>query len=140
MTIEKAYAYDVQALNQIEQEVFANEPFALSQASFYYHVKKGLLYKAVLDGVIVGYILWLRRTASYRLYSLAIKPEYRGQNIASELISESLKTLDKKVFTLEVRKSNSKAIALYEKFGFQIKKELNSYYDNEDGWSMKLER
>ncbi|RXJ67739.1 GNAT family N-acetyltransferase [Halarcobacter ebronensis] len=140
MKIEKATKSDVKTLFEIEKNVFLGDSMALDLSSFYYHVKKNNLYKVVIENKIAGYILWLNRKHFYRLYSLAILDEFRGLGIASKLLEFSLEKLKDKNMQLEVRKSNFKAIKLYEKFGYKVAKELRDYYEDEDGLLMKLER
>lgn len=139
MKIEKVCAQDVQRLFDIEQAVFNNDAFALSKASLYYHVKHSVFFKVLVDKKTVGYILWLKRKAYYRLYSLAVLEEYQGQKIATHLLQYSLKKSTVNSFSLEVKQSNKSAIALYEKFGFKKRKILKEYYPNEDGILMELE-
>lgn len=140
MIIKKADKSDAKTLFKIEQEVFKNDSMALSLKSFYYHLEKNIIYKIEVKKDIAGYILWLERKNFYRLYSLAILDKYRGLGLASKLLEFSLEELKDKSMSLEVRKSNLKAITLYEKFGFEKKKELNDYYEDEDGVLMRLER
>ncbi|WP_419770256.1 MAG: GNAT family N-acetyltransferase [Candidatus Marinarcus sp.] len=137
--IRQATNSDVATLFHIENEVFAQESFAIKKASFYYHVKKSLLYVYEVDEQIVGYILWLKREHFFRLYSLAILKAFRNRDIATELLAYSLKNLPKKPLSLEVKKSNERAIKLYEKFDFKVVKVLKGYYENEDGLKMKRE-
>ena len=50
--------------------------------------------------------------------NFAVLPEYRRRGIAEALIAAQMKN-DMRFITLEVRKSNAAAIALYEKSGFE---------------------
>jgi ribosomal-protein-alanine N-acetyltransferase len=134
MKIQKATKKDLRALFALESLVFLNEPFALSKASFSYHIKQNILFTLWEDDVLAGYILWLRRKNYYRLYSLAIHPDFQGKSFASKLLEYSFETLnDKEKFELEVRVSNTKAIKLYEKHSFTCKKILKEFYPYEDG-------
>ena len=55
------------------------------------------------------------------LHHFAILPEYQGQGLSHMLLQESLKFVRKKgcQVKLEVHKSNTKAIELYKKYGFE---------------------
>lgn len=139
MRIVKASRCDAKRLFEIESSVFKGDCFALSLASFYYHLKNSIVYKVKI-GETVGYILWLERKNFFRLYSLAILDKYQGLGLATTLIEYSLKNLEKKSLQLEVRSSNKKAINLYKKFGFEEIKILKNYYESEDGVLMRLER
>ncbi|PLY06990.1 MAG: N-acetyltransferase [Arcobacter sp.] len=140
MKIEKANINDVKELLFIEKELFSNDSFALSRASFGYHIKNNTLYKLEIDNKIVAYLLWLKRKNYYRLYSLAILKKFQGRGLAKSLLEFSLSNLEKDCFELEVRVSNIVAIKLYEKFGFKKVKILEKYYDEEDGLKMRLKR
>jgi [ribosomal protein S18]-alanine N-acetyltransferase len=136
--IEQAKLEDLISLYNIEKEVFANDPFALSKKAIKYHILKNRLYKIVFNGNIAGYILWLERKKYFRLYSLAISNDFQNKGLAKKLLEFSFEELkDKnKDFSLEVKKTNESAIKLYKKFGFEVNKELKDYYENEDGYLM----
>ncbi len=67
-----------------------------------------------------------------------VEEEYRRKNIASCLLDYMISELKSsiKLITLEVRKSNTKAIQLYEKFGFSIYHTRKDYYGTEDAYLM----
>ncbi|XPV67680.1 MAG: GNAT family N-acetyltransferase [Halarcobacter sp.] len=140
MKITKAVKSDAKELFDLENKVFKNDCMAIGLSGFYYHINTNFIYKVVIDEKIVAYILWLERKDFFRLYSLAVLVQYRALGIASKLLEYSLENLESKNMQLEVRKSNKKAIKLYEKFGFKIYKNLEAYYGDEDGVMMRLER
>jgi ribosomal-protein-alanine N-acetyltransferase len=135
--IEIATTKDLNTLFDIENRVFANDSFALSKNSLRYHLSNNIVYKIKQDEKIAGYILWLKRKDYYRLYSLAIHPDFRGLGLASRLLEYSLENLDKEKFSLEVKVSNLDAIRLYKKFGFKVSRILKDYYEDIDGYLMK---
>lgn len=135
MKIRLARSSDTKKLLKIENRVFSKDDFALSKASFYYHIRKNLLYVAVDEkDEILGYILVFNNLKIPRIYSLAVGVVNQG--IGSKLLKfvcEKFKTLQ-----LEVRADNFKAIKLYEKFGFKKIKILKAYYlDGTNGIKMK---
>ena len=139
--IKQAKLKDLNTLFVIENRVFNNDPFALSKSSFRYHLQKNIIFCIEVDEKIAGYILWLKRKDSYRLYSLAVDNDFQGLGLASKLLENSFENLkDKKRFTLEVKVKNEKAIKLYEKFGFKVKKVLKDYYEDCDGFLMEMLR
>lgn len=127
---------DLKSLCEIENSVFENDPFALSKSSFKYHLQRNIVYKIEIENKIAGYILWLKRKRYYRLYSLAICSDFQGLGLASKLLEYSFENLKEKDFSLEVKVSNTKAIKLYEKYDFKIKKNLPRYYEDSDGFLM----
>ena len=63
--------------------------------------------------------------------NVAVKPEYRKNGIAFELLNELMKAGSEKGvkdFTLEVRAGNQAAIALYEKLGFKTEGIRKDFY------------
>lgn len=67
--------------------------------------------------------------------TLAVHAGFRRQGIASALLTHVLADTGANRATLEVRRSNAAAIALYEKHGFHVKAVRPKYYENpnEDG-------
>ena len=129
---------DTKELFNLESSVFSKDDFALSLASFYYHIKRNDLFIYKENNKILGYILWLKRKKHYRLYSLCIKKEFQGVGVATKLLEYSFEILDKKSFTLEVKTTNQSAIKLYKKHSFKIIKVLKNYYPNSiDGYLMQ---
>ena len=101
---------------------------------------------ALDDGKVVGYAgTWILDDEA-QITNVAVAPERRGQKIGIGLMETLIKEAKKRGatrMTLEVRPSNTAAIALYEKFGFKDYGHRPHYYlDNgEDAvimWNMKL--
>jgi len=105
------------------------------------------------EGVIVGYAMCRieRSMPSFRLIglmakkghliSIAVLPKYQRQGVGEALLQEVMKVLlesyEAKEIYLEVRVTNTIAISLYKKLGFQIEKTLHNYYaDREDAYLM----
>jgi [ribosomal protein S18]-alanine N-acetyltransferase len=87
-------------------------------------------------GVLVGYLIVSRYVDAWHIMNLAVHPSYRRQHIASRLLDElfALTAGDsRRGYTLEVRVSNTSAIALYERFGFEASGIRRGYYtDNRE--------
>ena len=69
------------------------------------------------------------------LLNLAVAPDYRKKGIASEFIRKiESAALKRNIYgiTLEVRETNTAAINLYRKFGFDVKGNREKYYENRD--------
>lgn len=73
---------------------------------------------ADIDGRAVGYMGLQIFTGEGYVTNVAVLPEYRGQGIAKALITEQMKN-EMDFITLEVRESNTPAISLYAKMGFE---------------------
>lgn len=74
------------------------------------------------------------------IVSVAVLPQYRRKGIGQALIKkamEGMQTYNAKQCFLEVRVTNTPAINLYKKLGFEITRTINGYYsDGEDAYVM----
>lgn len=61
---------------------------------------------------------------------LAVHPAYRRRGIALALLHETVRQTGARRATLEVRRSNEAAVALYAKLGFQVTAVRLRYYKN----------
>lgn len=106
---------------------------------------------AEVDNRIVGYIMCRIETSlsGFGLFkrghviSIAVLPEYRRRGIGEALLREALKAMVEyygvKECYLEVRVSNTPAINLYKKIGFEIGRIIRGYYaDGEDAYLMRI--
>ena len=91
------------------------------------------LYLAAVDGdTLVGYIGVQTVLDEGYINNVAVRPEYRRRGIAAALISllaEQAQAIGLAFMTLEVRESNTPAIALYEKLGFTTVGRRKNYYE-----------
>ena len=104
-----------------------------SEASIAYELQNALsLWLAARDGArVVGYIGSQSVPPESDVMNLAVHPEYRRRGIASALLNalkERLMPRGVTVLALEVRRSNSDALALYEKHGFTLAGVRKNYY------------
>lgn len=74
------------------------------------------------DGVLVGYAgisrLGRMRPYEYEIHTIGVDPEFQGQGIGRQLLSDLLDFASGGTVFLEVRTDNEPAIALYESVGF----------------------
>jgi len=81
--------------------------------------------------VIVAYIIFWLVADEVHLHNLAVKKEYRRRGLAFNLMETMKEIAGKNEITdqtLEVRKSNTEAIKLYQKCGFVVKGIRPLYY------------
>lgn len=86
---------------------------------------------ALSDGVPVGYIGFHAVLDEGYVDNIAVLPEFRRRGIAKLLIEtafEHCNALGLSFLSLEVRKSNSAAIALYEAYRFKTEGERKNFY------------
>lgn len=103
------------------------------------------------DGEPVGYIMCrietgipsfkiLRITKKGHVISIAVLPEHQKKRIGFSLVQEAMQAMvgyKAKECYLEVRTSNTPAIKLYKKLGFEITRTIKDYYaDGEDAFVM----
>lgn len=82
---------------------------------------------------IVGFAGMMIFMDEATLNNIVVKKSCRGRGIGGELLEaliEICTDLNSKTFTLEVNTSNTPAIKLYEKFGFQNLGIRKKYYNN----------
>jgi [ribosomal protein S18]-alanine N-acetyltransferase len=88
------------------------------------------------ENVLVGYAFVSRYVDAWHVMNVAVVDEYRRRGIASALLERlfSVTATDpRRGYTLEVRMSNTGAIKLYERLGFESRGVRRGYYtDNRE--------
>ena len=122
---------DLPEVAEIEKRAF---PTPWSIAMFVLEMSKptGLCLAATIDGRLVGYTVCSRYDAVWHVMNVAVEPALRRRGIASALLAGLYARAgdDGAQFTLEVRRSNHGAIALYERDGFRIAGLRRRYYQD----------
>ena len=87
-------------------------------------------------GALCGYLIVSRYVDAWHVMNVAVDPDHRGRGIATMLIERLFELTEDDVrrgYTLEVRVSNTTAIELYERLGFQSRGIRRGYYtDNRE--------
>lgn len=135
LSVRSAVTGDLPQLCDIEQRCFAHDRLSRRRMRFYLSASHAELLVAEREGVLLGYALLLLRrgTMLTRLYSIAVLPEARGQQVAQSLIGElEVRALlrGKRFMRLEVSEDNKGAIALYQRLGFTQFGMYNEYYED----------
>jgi ribosomal-protein-alanine N-acetyltransferase len=88
------------------------------------------------SGRLMAYLIVSRYVDAWHIMNLAVHPGWRRAGVASRLLDELLMLTSgdsRRGYTLEVRVSNTSAIALYERFGFETSGIRRGYYtDNRE--------
>lgn len=143
MQIRKWEFKDILKISEMEKECFPKEPWSYQMlvSSFQNESFYGVLCED--GGEIIGYggITVTADTAD--IDNIAVTEVYRGGGVGTKILKELIKAAKKggakKVF-LEVRVSNSNAMKLYLKNGFNGVYARTRYYsDGEDGLVMVKE-
>ncbi|MCK6620434.1 MAG: ribosomal protein S18-alanine N-acetyltransferase [Calditrichaceae bacterium] len=134
MTVE-----DLDAVMEIERRVFI-DPWSRKSYEFEI-IENRYSLPLVLEyaGKIVGYAVVWQVYEEFHIASLAIAPEQQGRGWGKYLLETLLKLADNADYALlEVRPSNTRAIRMYEQFGFTRLGVRKRYYQNgEDALVMR---
>lgn len=130
---------DIEKILEIEKVSFPN-PW--SRVAFECEISKLLMGTGIFqvaedeeNSKICGYICANIVIDYIHILNLAVDLDYRKKGIASEFIKRiEAEAVKRKIYgvTLEVRETNTAAINLYSKFGFDIKGSREKYYENKD--------
>ena len=93
------------------------------------------VYYVAKEEKIVGFGGFAQIFDEGHIMNVAVAADHRRQGIASLLLDKLIEEGRKRgvrSFTLEVRKKNAGAIALYEKKGFTLAGERKKYYGDDD--------
>jgi ribosomal-protein-alanine N-acetyltransferase len=122
---------DLPELIAIERRAF---PTPWSLAMFVLELSKpaSVCLAALRGGQMVGFLICSRYDTVWHIMNVAVDPDRRRRGIATALLTDLLRRIDGKGarFTLEVRESNSGAIALYRRFGFRAAGRRRRYYQD----------
>jgi len=138
--VAPATTTDLEAIDAIEQHSFKS-PWP--RATFEGELKRewARIDVARQMGRIVAFCNYWLVTTELHILAIATHPDFRGRGIARALLQHVLDIARKagcSLATLEVRRSNVPAIALYERAGFKTVHVRARYYqdDNEDALVM----
>lgn len=134
LLVRSATPADLDTLTAIEAAAFApDDRFARRNLRRMLASRSAWVAIAEAKGAPAGSaILLLRKGArTARLYTLASDPAFSGQGVGKALIAACVAETVRRgcdCLRLEVRASNARAIALYQRSGFSLLKEKKAYY------------
>ena len=145
ISIEKMTKEDIESVVQIEAEAYGEHHW--SKSSFYDEMQNNLAKYYVaktIDGELVGYAGTWHIIDEGHITTIAVKKSHLRKHIGEAIIQRILEDCYKegiKYLTLEVRVSNTPAINLYTKYGFNSLGTRKGYYqdNNEDALIMWTE-
>lgn len=123
---------DAKSLAELDRKCFS---MPWSEHSFNEEAANEMAHYLVceVDNVIVGYIGFWQVIDEGHITNIAVAPDFRRKGIASDMLTRTIRTAQERglvLLTLEVRKGNAPACALYEGFGFRELGERRDYYQN----------
>ena len=122
---------DLPRVMTIERRTF---PTPWSLAMFVLEVSKptGIHLAALRDDRIVGYVICSRYDTVWHIMNVAVDPDWRRMGVATSLLEGLFEEIGEPEprLTLEVRRSNAPAIALYERLGFRAAGLRRRYYQD----------
>ncbi len=141
ITIDEMQSGDWRDFARIDRECFA---LPWSEKSFEDEYKNDIAvyFSARDDGECIGYAGFWNVSGEGDITNIAVREKYRRKGIGGELLRAVINksvSLGLSIITLEVRVSNTAALALYKKYGFEIIGKRKNYYsdNNEDAYIMK---
>lgn len=130
--IEKMKPSHIESLALLEKECFST-PWSEDGLRAELTNSNARFYVAISGGNVVGYIGSHNVLGEVYITNVAVSPSCRRQGVGNTLISHLLnvcETEEADFVTLEVRKSNEGAIALYENAGFNNVGTRKNFYEN----------
>ena len=130
MKIVKMDQAHIQQIAELERLCFC-DPWSEQSIASELNNRLSLWLVAEEKGQVLGYVGSQSVLGESDMMNLAVAPDYRRRGIAKLLIERLIEELTQKnntCLSLEVRKSNAPAIALYEQVGFVQVGERPNYY------------
>lgn len=132
LIIRKMSYEDIQQVHEIERLSFT-APWSIDSFIYELNNRMTILLVAVLNDQIIGYICLRTIIDVTEILNIAVHPRFRKRGVGTELLKRALEELisghqDSKTIRLEVRESNTPAIALYKRFGFEVIGRRRDYY------------
>jgi ribosomal-protein-alanine N-acetyltransferase len=119
---------DLPQVVAIERRAFTT-PWSLAMFVLELSKPSGICLAAEVESELVGYLICSRYDTVWHVMNIAVDTDRRRRGIATALITALLERVgDDAQITLEVRKSNTGALALYERFGFRSAGVRRRYY------------
>lgn len=125
---------DIDEILAIENQVF---PFPWTRGHFVDSIASGYsLWGCRVAGELVGYFVLMMAVDEAHLLNISVAEKRQGMGLGARLLGQAMaaaRQAGASSLLLEVRPSNSKALALYRRFGFQRIGVRRGYYPAEQG-------
>lgn len=135
--IRNADIYDILRINELGKLLNKNfERLFNIREMLQDGMSKVIVYEK--EDKIVGFIAATSLYETCDILSIVVDPNYRKQGIGTNLMGYLISDLgdELQLVTLEVATKNKEALALYDKFGFEVVHKRAHYYDGDDAYLM----
>jgi ribosomal-protein-alanine N-acetyltransferase len=131
MEIRRLSYPDLPHVIAIERRVFPT-PWSLAMFVLELTKQSGICLAAVCQQRLAGYLICSRYDTVWHVMNVAVDSDHQRRGLASALLAELYERVGDRHarFTLEVRRSNSVAIHLYEREGFRAAGMRRRYYQD----------
>jgi ribosomal-protein-alanine N-acetyltransferase len=141
-TISDASLFDVPAVWRLERLCFPNDAYDIFTLLSLALTRSVLRLKAVVNNQLVGYVAGeLRRHEQMGwIVTIGVAPKHQGHGIGRAMLASVERAMrpGAAMMRLTVRRSNARAIALYDRCGYKWVSTIRRYYhDGEDGLIME---
>ncbi len=143
VTVARASWRDVMALWRLERACFPREAYDPLTLLLLVVWPGNVTLKATTGHELIGFVAgdepWGEQAAW--IVTLGVAPQHRRRGIGARLLAECEARLRRPIVRLMVRESNTPAIALYRKLGYeQVRRQTHYYGDGEAGLLMEKRR
>ncbi len=145
ITLRPATLRDYRELMEIETLSFTSDRLSSRQMRYLLTRARAGTWVAIAGNRIAGYCtaLYPAHPRPARIYSLAVRTEFRGHDIAKAMLNKIIATTKERDYVrirLEVSTKNRAAQSLYAQLGFRTVTQLPGYYEDEsDGVRLQLD-
>jgi [ribosomal protein S18]-alanine N-acetyltransferase len=131
LEIRRLLYTDLPDVIAIERRVFPT-PWSLAMFVLELSKQTGICLAALSEQRLVGYLICSRYDTVWHVMNIAVDVDHQRIGLASALLAELYLRVDDEDarFTLEVRRSNTVAIHLYEREGFRAAGVRRRYYQD----------
>ncbi len=133
--IQNVNESDLEEIAILEEKVFGIDGFSLELLQKLIH--RNIVFAKIIDKKrkILGISICIEGVKKLaNIVNFVIRKDYQNQGLGTLLLKKTLKEINKKkqfkFVTLNVNVDNDVAIKLYKKFGFNIIKKIENYYES----------